>query len=287
MGKQEVNSMLRHAALVIALIAATWGEAAAQLLAQVNPVKLSLTARPGQPLHRDVQVLNLGDRAVAVRLRLSDWRLSEDGELSLAAPGRTPGSLLGVAQFEPEEFTLAPGQNRWVHVTLALPEQGSPTRWGVLLSSIRPASTSDSAALAGIPVSARSAELGTTIFISRIPADEARAAIGTPIVTPLGGDSILVAARVHNVGQRQVNAGVEFTVSDSAGSKVRSGPGGSGIVLPGETRRFRWICVASLRPGAYVAGVKLDGGGPDSLGSAPFRWPPAGSAGSIASHADR
>ena len=278
-----MKPLLRSAAWATALVVALAGAANAQILAQVNPVKISLTARPGWPLHRDVQVSNLGDQAVAVRVRLSDWRLSEDGELSLAPAGSTPGSLAGLANFEPAEFTLAPGQNRWVHVTLTLPEQGAASRWGILLSEVRAATPA--AAPAG---SIASTELGTTIFLSRIPADEVRVTLGTPGVIALGGDSIQVRVRVHNTGLRQVGVAAAFALADSSGTRIRTTSSGSGIVLPGEARRFSWICVTNLSPGDYRMIVTLADGESDPLTSEkPFRWPPALPAGSVASRPAR
>jgi len=276
----------RHAPALVALGAALLcaaalaaGRAAADepILAQVTPVKLSLTARPGSPLCRDVTISNLGDGAVTVRPHLSDWTLSEEGQLSLSTAGSSAASLEGTLSFDPVEFLLPPGKSHELHLTLMLPATGAPTRWGMLLFEVRPAG--DATATDGTrspiaPPATRPADLGTTIFLSRIPIAEARASLGPVEVTPLGGDSIKVSTKLHNIGERQVNVATEFALSDSSGAKVQTAAVGGGVVLPGRARRLEWICVTPLKPGGYHASASLDLGGPDPvITEAVFRWP--------------
>ena len=269
---------------MIALAVAIHRDAAAQILAQVNPVKLSLTATPGKPLLRDIQVSNLGDQPIAVRVRLSDWRLSEDGELSLSPAGSSPASLADVIHFGPAEFTLTPGQTRWVHVTLTLPATGAATRWGVLLSEVHPVeSTSNQGGDDAAPAAAGT-ELGTTIFLSRIPSDGAHATLGSLEVRALGADSILAGMRAHNTGLRQVGAAVKFALEDSSGATLRTESIGAGVILPGESRRFAWISAMSLAPRLYrVIATFGDGGSEPLTSEALFRWPLAASASPVAS----
>jgi hypothetical protein len=90
--------------------------------------------------------------------------------------------------------------------------------------------------------------------------------------------------RVHNTGERQVSVAANFALSDSSGARIRSASGGSGIVLPGEARRFSWICVANLAPADYRMIVTLGDGESDPLTSEKtFRWPLAPAAGAMAS----
>jgi len=262
---------------VAAWLVATGRDASAQILVQVNPVKLSLTATPERPLKRDVQFTNLGDAAVVVHLRLSDWTLSEDGELSMAPAGSTNESLAGALSFVPSEFTVAPNQSYWAHLTLRLPAWGSATRWGVLLSQVKSA---DPRAASG-PGS--SAELGTTIFLSRIPSDEIHTSLGPINVTRIGGDSILVTTKVHNNGERQANVSADFALTDSTGARVQAVSISGGVVLPGRARRLEWICVTAMKPGAYRITASLDTGSEQPLLSeARIQWPLAGPSSSVA-----
>lgn len=266
-------------ALWIALAATALGTAppaSAQLLAQVNPVKLTLTAPPEKPLHRDLQLTNLGDGTIRAHLRLSDWTMSEDGQLSMAPAGSAAASLAGAITFEPAEFTLAPNQSGWVHLTLRLPDQGPATRWGVVLTEIEPAEAKHAG-------KGESVELGTTIFLSRIPSDEIQTTLGPIDVIPLGRDSLLVTTRLHNNGERQATVAADFALEDSTGTRVSIASVGGGVVLPGRARRLEWVCARAMRPGAYRVTASLDVGAPDSLlGEARFRWPIVPPAGSVA-----
>ncbi len=261
---------LRAMAIGCALIAsALVRPAAAQILAQVTPVKYSLTVRPGEPSSRDVQVSNLGDQPVIVRVRMSDWQLSERGELGFAPLGSTPTTLAGLVQFEPAEFSLAAGENGLIRVTVRMPADGPPTRWGVMLSEVRPAVVRPS----GLGPRAI-AELGTTLYVSRIPAGPARAEVTGLVVAPLGRDSMSVSVRVQNGGERHFYVMGEFAVSDSSGQRVRSGTTGTGVVLPGGARVFTWICDAPGNPGRYTAAATLDTGDPELMvGETSFTWP--------------
>ena len=136
----------------------------AQVRAQAVPAKFTVTTRPGSTVGRDVSIANLGEAPVVVRARLADWVLSEQGEMTLLPAGTTAATLAGLVQFEPTEFSLQPGESGWIHLTMTLPPQGPSTRWGVLLSEVRPTVT---------PARARGpraiAELGTTLYLSSVP----------------------------------------------------------------------------------------------------------------------
>ena len=134
--------------------------------ARALPSRTSVTVKPGEPVNRDVTIANDGDGPVVVHVRLSDWTLDKNGELSLLPPGTILSSLKGLVTFEPEQFSLGPGESGVIHVTLRLPPDGPATRWGVLLSEVRPAIVSRT----GLGPRAI-AELGTTFYLSRVPAE--------------------------------------------------------------------------------------------------------------------
>jgi hypothetical protein len=255
-----------HGLWAAAFIAAA-APAHAQILAQVTPVKYNLTVRTGEVLGRDVAIANLGTSAVVVRVRLSDWTVSEDGTLALAPVGSTPGTLQGLVEFEPKEFSLAAGETGRIHVTLHLPA-GAATRWGVLLSEVRPVVVTPS------NLGPRAiAELGTTLYLSRVAASQVRAEVTRMIVTPLGGDSLAVSVRIRNAGERHFYISGEAAITDSAGARMDAGMLPTGVVLPGTTRIFTWTCRSGLKPGHYAATVTLDTGEPELMvGETAFEW---------------
>src|SRR5262249_10948766 len=90
----------------------------AGILAQVAPVRYSVTATPGEPATRDVLITNQGTDPVVVTVHLSDWTLSEAGQMNLVPAGSTPNSLAGKVDYEPAEFSLGAGESGHIKVRL-------------------------------------------------------------------------------------------------------------------------------------------------------------------------
>ena len=255
------------------MMAAVHG-AHAGILAQVAPVRCSVTATPGAPAMRDVLISNQGTDAVVVRVRLSDWTLSDAGVMNLVPPGTTANTLQGLVEFEPSEFSLGPGESGHIKVRLTLPAGGPATRWGVLLSEVRPAAPKPSH-FGPLAIG----ELGSTFYLSRVPAEQIRPEVTGMDVRSSGADSIAVTVRVRNAGERHFYVAGDVALSDSSRAVVGKGEFGSGVVLPGGIRTFTWIARATFRPGRYTATATLDTGQPElTVGEATFTWPMPASA---------
>jgi P pilus assembly chaperone PapD len=252
---------------VMALLLASPRPVHAQVLAQVNPARLSLSAPAGVPLARDIQVSNLGAEPVTVHMRLSDWRTDDAGELSLAPAGSTPGSLEGLVEFSPESFTLSPGATLWVHVRLTPRADGLATRWGILLGEFKSLHPDV------VPGGRGRVELGTSLLLSRLPADAAIASLGQPVLTRAGTDSIEVAWTVRNSGQRHFSLDAKFALSDSSGASLATGASSPGLLLPGSSRDVAWACPVPA-PGRYRVSLTLDDGSGYPLASeVTLSWP--------------
>ena len=234
--------------------------ARAGMLAQVYPAKLNLTVRRGEILTRDIVVANQGDVPVVVRPRWSDLLVDGVGNLSLLPPGSLPASLAGTVHIDPLQFSLQPGESGVVHVTLSLPPEGPPTRWGVLLSEVRPAVATECRLGPRI-----SGQLGTTFYLSDVPPDRISAEMTSLEAVALGSDSIAVRVGLRNAGERHFYASGQVSLSDSSGTVLRSGNISTGVVLPGVTRLFTWIGEAGLAPGRYKLTASLDSGEPELL----------------------
>jgi len=243
--------------------------ASAGVFAEAVPIKYNLTMRPGEPVARDVAVHNMGDAPVVVRVRLSDWRMSPKGDLDFVPLGSTDVSLSGLVTFAPEQFSLQPGETGVIHLTLRLPIDGPATRYGVLLSEVRPtvwpANHLGPRAIA---------ELGTTLYLSRIPPQSTRAELTGLDVHSAGDTAMAVTVRVHNPGERHFYSSGEIAIADSTGAAVAKGSLGTGVVLPGALRIFTWTCSTPLAPGRYTVTATLDTGEPDLIvGETEVRWP--------------
>ena len=248
---------------------ATVQSASASLLAQAVPSKYNLTVHAAEPVSRDVVVRNLGEGPVVVKVRLSDWTLDESGAMRLLDSGSTPTTLDGSIEFEPREFSLGPGENGVIHVVMRLPAAGPATRWGVLLSEVRP-TTWPKAQLGPRAI----AELGTTLYLSRVPAEATRADLVGLGANAIGDTALAVAFQVRNPGERHLYSTGDVALRDSTGAIVAQGSVGTGVVLPGARRIFTWTCSNRLAPGRYTVTATLDTGEPELIvGETRVRWP--------------
>lgn len=252
-------------ALALALAAPA---ARAGVMAQVVPVKYSVTCRPGEVVTRDVEIANQGDAAVVVRVTWSDWKMNDAGDLTLAPGGSTPNTLQDLAEFEPREFSIRPHESGHVRVTLRMPADGPGTRWGVMLSEVKPV------AGASPQLGPRaSAQLGTTFYLSRVPAEIVNAEVVGMSFKP-AGKAVAIAIQVRNAGERHYYLGGRVALADTTGQAVAAGDLPTGVVLPGQTRTFQWLCEAALVPGSYVATATLDTGAPElTIAEVKFEWP--------------
>lgn len=246
--------------LGFALLWAAAGPCEGQILAQVLPAREVIHARPGLPVVRQVVITNRGEFPVVVRPHLADWTMDEQGALALHPPGTVPAGLTGCLRFEPAVFSLPPGESGRVELTLELPADGPPTRWGVLLCEVR------SAAVRQASFGPRAiAELGTTLYLSSISPDRiAPEVVGLRAVGG-GREPMVLGVRVRNNGERQFHIAGGFELADSSGTVVRAGPLPTGVVLPGHERELTWTCDEPLPPGVYRAIATLDTGQPELL----------------------
>ncbi len=243
---------LRHLGLAIAIaLLGAARPAAAGVMAQAVPVKYNLTCRPGEVVVRDVEIANQGEHPVVVHVTWSDWQIQ------------------GLVDFTPADFSLPAGKSGHIRVTLRLPAAGPATRWGVMLSEVRPAITGTAPQLGP----RASAQLGTTFYLSRVPAEIVNAEVVGMVFRPLG-DSVAIGVRIRNAGERHYYVAGSVALRDSTGQSVAGGTLPTGVILPGRTRTFRWVCAASLAPGRYTATATLDTGGPElTLAEGSFAWP--------------
>lgn len=255
------------ALVAVALVAAA-PPAPGQISSQVVPVKMTLEAVPGQVLEREASLSNLGREPVVVRVRLSDWRMDESGDMEFLPAGQLAASLSGLVTFEPHEFSLDPGESGPIRIRLTMPADGPATRWGLLLSEIRPVVARPTSLGPRAIV-----ELGTTLYLTRAHESPGAAALTALEVRTVGRDSLALTVRVANGGARHLYVRGALSLVDAAGTVVRGKDLAYGVLLPGSGRRFDWT-PGVLSPGRYLARVTLDTGEPELLvGEKWFEWP--------------
>src|SRR5262249_37438399 len=118
------------------------------------------------------------------------------------------------------------------------------------------------------------AELGTTVYLSRIPSEMTRADLVGLEAHAASDTSLAVTFQVRNPGERHFYASGDVAVRDSTGAVIGQGSVGTAVVLPGARRVFTWTCSNRLAPGRYTVTATLDTGEPDLIvGETRVRWP--------------
>lgn len=239
--------------LLIAWLLTASAPADAQMLVQVSPTQYDVTVREDAPVRRPLFVDNLSRQAVTVRLRVADLTMGPRGELGLLRAGSTAASLSGLIHIEPASLTIEPGRRGLVHLTVRLPSNGPPTRYGVVLSEIRPGREENSAAAAE-PMT----ELATRMFFTRVAPESTSVELTRLEARSTRAGGLTVTLRLLNRGQRHAPCLGEATVVDSTGAEVERLALGQGIVLPGASRVFSCHSRVRLAPGRYRVIASLD-----------------------------
>src|SRR5262245_53755389 len=137
---------------------------AAPVLAEAGPSEDDPPPKPARRESRPIFLHNPGRERVKVTMGLADLRMSERGALDLLPPGTLESTLSRLVEFEPRELVLGAGEHGTVHLQITLPEDGPPTRYGVVLSRVTPSKPGEAAGVASAP-----AELATTLYLTRAP----------------------------------------------------------------------------------------------------------------------
>jgi hypothetical protein len=264
-----LRTLLRATGLVLLGAAlAPAPEALAQVAAQALPSRVNLTVQPNTPVEQEITVANNGAEPVTVTVRYHDWSLTREGAVEILPGGTLAQSLAGCVKVEPSSFTVEPGEIGRFTATLSLPGDDVATRWGLLVSEVRPTA----AALPDADAAAVT-ELGTTLYLSRAPEDAIAPEVAGLEIDPLPGDSIAVTLAVRNAGARHFYLASAVQLKDASGETRNRGRLTNGLVLPGATRNFTWVSPSRLATGDYTARVTLDAGAELPLiAERLFRW---------------
>ena len=251
---------IRGLAGVVLTLAGAANPASAQMLAQATPTQIDLTVPAGDSTSRSLFLHNFGKVPLEIRLRLADLTMSPSGELELLALGSTPTSIERVVALRPTRLTVRPGRRGAVRVTVRMPRHGPASRRGVILSEVRALGPDATPA-----VEVRPAELGTTVFVTRLAADSIRAELTELAARPGAGGSVAIGLRLRNRCGRHLVYSGEVAVLDSTRRTIERGRLVTGVVLPGAERRLSWHSETRLPPGRYVVVATVDAGEPALL----------------------
>jgi hypothetical protein len=236
--------------------------------AQLELDRLELFLRTGAGAPRGTfAIRNSTDTARTVRVALEDWRRTPDGVTHSDSLGRLPGSCGPSVTIFPTTLRLNPRESQPVRVDYTGPAR-TTSCWVIAWVEAAPVAPPRGGAtqvtinlVQGVKIYVEPAGARPQLDLREVTLARRVPLLGGNPADTIGQD---VAVLVANPGtiQSRARARIEYrTAADSVAATVRMD---EFPILPGATRLVR-SRVPVLRPGAYVAIVFLDYGGPEIL----------------------
>ena len=121
---------------IIGLFVINSANAQAAIGLGASPLTFELTANPGDVLINQLKVYNTGDSIIGIKMEVEDFTVAgEIGHVKLEPAETETYSIARWISFEPGEFTLQPGEQKFVNFTISLPENAEPGgHYGAILA---------------------------------------------------------------------------------------------------------------------------------------------------------
>ncbi|PIS39100.1 MAG: hypothetical protein COT34_00200 [Candidatus Nealsonbacteria bacterium CG08_land_8_20_14_0_20_43_11] len=123
---------------IVAIPAKTFAQEGVGL--RLSPVTFELTANPGDTLVNKVRIWNPTTTIISVKMEAEDFvPMGETGEVLIVEPDETKTfSLARWVTTSPDEFTLAPGEDKFVDFYIDVPQNAEPgSHYGSVLATTR------------------------------------------------------------------------------------------------------------------------------------------------------
>lgn len=242
--------------------AAIAAEGAESYSVTVSPVRLDLSAAPGASVEATIVVSNSSGSAITLSAETVDF-VSDDqsGKPTFVPTGASEWSMSPWVKTAPASFSLEPGEDATVTVTIAVPEDGEPGgHYAAVLFSSKPTAGGDTAVVA---------KVGTLLLLT-VDGDineSGAATIAAPWIIAKGP----LATTVSFVNNGNVHVAPEgfVIVRGLRGGEVERLAVGGENVLPSSSRTFAaaWKDVPVF--GVYRVSAELDYGSGKSAATDP------------------
>ncbi|MCU1501743.1 MAG: hypothetical protein JWM12_1097 [Ilumatobacteraceae bacterium] len=222
---------------------------------------------PGTTISRKLGISNGGQTALDVDLYPAAATIS--GGVFVVAEGHTSNELASWISFSVERATIAPGETMPVTMTIVVPPGASAgERYAVALAEAKSASTT------GVTLVSR---VGVRVYLSVGPGGEPRTAFSIESLTASRDPSgqPVVAAIVHNTGERAVDLSGSLQLSNGPGS-LSAGPFPVRItatLAPGDSGDVYVALDQQLPDGPWKATLSLTSGLTTETSSAQITFP--------------
>jgi len=241
---------------------------------RINPMRIDTSLAPGEARQEVIEIHNLSEEPLIVRLSIADFALSETGAVRILEAGTSSPSIAGWLTLREEELQVDAGETRSVTLSILRPaDSPALARWGCLV--VEGSEPTGGAQPEGIGI--RLTMKYVVAILQNDPTNSQKGGrvteLNVELVNSAEGNSpaVLVSATFANATINILQADVRFDVRDMTGETVVFEETQSRVILPETRRTFKAEFPASeWLPGQYVALVIIDYGGELLTGG---QWP--------------
>lgn len=212
----------------------------------VEPVRLIFGLGEGERATGAIHVTNRGNETLNLQANLYDWTLNQRDEIINYESGTLKESLHGMIRFNPQRFTLEPGEIQIVRFTITIPpgQEEDFERRGIIFVEHEDFYAGD-----GMGATIKSM-IGTTIYAIPASTEVVFRLLATQIHPGEGKDQ-WGALLVMNDGLAHLRYQITYRVVDHGGALVREGSIPQQFILPG-FQKENYLFLGQLPKGKYT-----------------------------------
>ena len=234
----------------------------------INPIVIDLALAPGELHTAILEIGNLSDKDVGIRIFAHDLSMDETGSFVVLEPGTSSSSLTDWLSLPMEDLVVKGGETEHFSISIIRPEENASNqaRWGCLVIE-----TTD--IIGTVESEGMSLGIKVRFVVGILQNDPALLTEKKGSVTAMNVEvveseeesarTVAVSATFANNCPNILKAHVSFEVRDMTGATIATDEIlGGRTVLPGYRKPFTvWFAADTWIPGQYIALAIIDYGG--------------------------
>jgi len=214
----------------------------------LSPLQAELTISPGKTKREILAVGNSSPSTVKIKTRVESWLLKEDGTPIFPPSGTFPYSCQEWIKLDSSEFSLEPGENRLVSLTISVPDGTAPGQYWASLS-FETSESEKSEEQSGKMMIKEKVMAAIFVMVGEAPAKGE--ITGMRVADREGQKMILISLK--NSGRSFFTTSGQLEIKDENGKKVIHQELPEEMVLPSGERDLEVVLEKELPPGTYLA----------------------------------
>ncbi len=225
---------------------------------EVAPTRMDFNLEPGQSGQMMLNIKNHMDSKKSYTMVLSDWEVSEEGNVSYLPAGTSAKSCSDWVTINPPFFELQPNESRKVSIIMRVPDDPSAntTKWSMLFvqeaKEQNETMSADKSTKAGVTINP---SVGVYLFQTPASYNNVAATISNFRDVEKGKT---VAVDVKNIGDVLVKGKVYLIISDLQTAEETQLDPREFTILPGVNRTLELSLPENMAPGLYTLTAVLD-----------------------------